>query len=444
MNGMAGVGIPQVTHTARRQEIMRRMGSGVAVLASAPIAVHSNDVEYRYRPDSDFLYLTGFREPDAVAVLSPEGPEPFVLFVRPRDPERELWNGPRAGVEGAKEQHGADAAFPIDRLNAELPRLLRAADKVYLGYGRDHERSERLLAAVRAAQAERPRTGAGPLALLDPSALLHEMRLRKSPEEIAVMREAARVSCIAHRAAMQSARPEQWEYEIEAVVDSTFRRHGAAGPAYPTIAASGPNATVLHYHANDRRMTADDLLLLDAGAELDCYSADITRTFPIGPRFSPAQRDAYAIVLAAQEAAIAAVRPGVPYDEPHRIAVRVLCEGMIALELLHGAVDDLIEREEYRRFYMHRTSHWLGMDVHDVGAYRLDPARVRPLEPGMVLTVEPGLYIAPNAKDAPERFRGIGIRFEDDVLVTETGHEVLSAAAPKDIATIEALRPGAR
>jgi Xaa-Pro aminopeptidase len=299
-----------------------------------------------------------------------------------------------------------------------------------------------MLALIREAQAERPRTGKGPGAILDPSILLHEMRLRKTLEEVALMREAARISCIAHESAMRAVRPDQFEYEVEGLVEFTFRRHGAAGPAYPTIAASGANATILHYTDNARRMVADDLLLLDAGAEFGCYNADVTRTFPIASRFSPVQRDLYAIVLAAQKVAIQTIRPGVSYDEPHRCAVRVLCEGLVAQGLLQGDVDALVEAEEYRRYYMHRTSHWLGMDVHDVGVYRPD-GTARPLEPGMVLTVEPGLYIAADAKEAPERFRGIGIRIEDDVLVTSTGNEVLSAGAPKEIADIEALR-GAR
>jgi Xaa-Pro aminopeptidase len=440
---MTRVTIGGEAYAARREELMRRMDGGIGIFLAAPAAVYSNDVEYRYRPDSDFFYLTGFREPDAVAVLAPQTAERFLLFVRPRDAERELWAGSRAGVEGACERYGADRAFPIADLETELPRYLRAANKVYFALGRDHSRTERILGAIRSAQLERPRTGAGPVALLDPAMLLHEMRLRKSPAEVAMMREAARITCLAHREAMRSARPGQWEFEIEALVESAFRRRGAAGPAYPTIAASGPNATVLHYTDNDRHMTAADMILLDAGAEFGGYSADVTRTFPVGGTFASEHRDLYAAVLAAQKAAIAAVRPGVPYDEPHRVAVRSLVEALVSLGLLAGRVDDLIEREEYRKFYMHRTSHWLGMDVHDVGAYRLDGDVARALEPGMVLTVEPGLYVAAAAKDAPARFRGIGVRIEDDVLVTETGHEVLTAEAVKEIDAIEALRRAA-
>jgi Xaa-Pro aminopeptidase len=432
------------THALRREEFMRRMGGGIAIIPTAPPAVHSNDVEYRFRPDSDFFYLTGFAEPEAVAVLVPAGGRTrYVLFVRPRDPEREVWTGRRAGIEGAVADFRADAAHPIDQLDAELGRLLAATDKVHFALGRNHELNERILGLVRAARAERPRTGSGPTALLDPSALLHEMRLRKAPEELAVMREAARIACLGHREAMARTRPGQFEYELEALVDGTFRRHGASGPAYPSIIASGANATILHYHDNHRRMEASDLVLLDAGAELACYCSDVTRTFPVGPRFTPAQRDVYALVLAAQLAAINAVAPGVPHDEPHRRAVRVLCEGLAALGILRGGVDELVEGERYRPYYMHRTGHWLGMDVHDVGLYRTNGAP-RALEPGMVTTVEPGLYFAADAPDVPEAFRGIGVRIEDDVLVTASGAEVLSAAAPKQIEEIEELRRAAR
>jgi Xaa-Pro aminopeptidase len=432
--------ISKETYARRRAELMRRMAGGIAIVATAPPAVYSNDVEYRYRPDSDFYYLTGFREPEAVAVIAPGNDAArYILFVRPRDPERELWAGARAGVEGATEVHGADAAFPIDQLESELARLLGATDKTYFALGRNQSRTDQVLEILRRARAERPRTGSGPVALLDPSTLLHEMRMYKSPEEIAMMREAARISCIAHRDAMIHTRAGQFEYEVEALVESTFRRHGAAGPAYPTIAAAGANATILHYQDNDQRMDGTDMMLLDAGAELGCYSADITRTYPISTAFSPLHRDVYTVVLNAQEAAIEAAQPGAPFDAPHQRAVRVLCEGLVSMGLLDGDVDDLIEREEYRRYFMHRTSHWIGVDVHDVGLYRQNGSP-RLLEPGMVLTIEPGLYVAANAKEAPERFRGIGIRIEDDVLITEHGNDVLSADAPKDIAGIEALR----
>ena len=435
------MGIAHETYQARREAFMTRMDGGVAVIPTAPVAVYSNDVEYRFRPDNDFHYLTGFREPEAVAVLAPgnDSGERFLLFVRERDPERELWTGTRAGTAGAKERYGADVAYPIDRLEEELPRILRTSDKAYFAFGRTHDRHEIILNLIRQAQAEGHRLGTGPVAVLDPSTILHEMRLRKTPEEIQLMREAARITCVAHEAAMRGVQPGQFEYELEALVESTFRRHGATGPGYPTIAAAGANATVLHYIDNESPIGQHDLILLDAGAEVACYNADVTRTFPAGTKFSTVQRDLYEVVLAAQQAAIDSVRPGVPYDQPHERAVRVLCEGLVSLGLLTGDVDDLIEREEYRPYYMHRTSHWLGMDVHDVGVYRPD-GKPRTLELGMVLTVEPGLYVAANAKEAPEHFRGVGIRIEDDVAVTDGGCEVLSAAAPKEIADVEALR----
>lgn len=432
------------TYARRRAEFLRRIQTGVAIIPTSPCAVYSNDVEYRYRPDSDFSYLTGFREPGAVAVLiAGDDEKRFVLFVQPRDPERELWTGRRAGVEGAVDCFGADAAHPIGDLDKELTRCLKSTDQAYFPFTRDGKPSESILAIIRKAQADRPRTGSGPVAILDPSPVLHDMRLRKDAEEIAMMREAVRITATAHREAMRNVQPGQSEYEIEALVEGTFRRLGAVGPAYPTIAASGPNATVLHYTENGRRMIGDELMLLDAGAEFGGYNADVTRTFPVKDKFSGPQRDLYSVVLAAQKAAIECVKPGVRYDKPHEQAVRTLTEGFVALGLLKGSVDDLIEREEYRQFYMHRTSHWIGMDVHDVGVYRPDDSP-RLLEPGMVLTVEPGAYIAPDAGQAPAPFRGIGIRIEDDVLVTDQGNEVLSASLTKQIDEIEAERSGRR
>jgi len=371
-------------------------------------------------------------------VLAPAA-ERFVLFVRPRDPDREVWTGSRAGVEGALERYGADAAFPLDELEKVLPRFLEKAPHVYHTVLRDDPLAQRLLALIRRAQEARPRTGAGPTAIREPGEILHEMRLTKESAELAVMRAAIAIACEAHREAMRTARPGMYEYEIEALVDFTFRRRGATGPAYPSIVASGRNATVLHYTDNDRALAGDELLLLDAGAERDGYCADVTRTFPTGRRYEPAQRDLYDAVLAAQLAGIAAVRPGTTLEAVHKTAVRVLVEALIAHGLLSGSVDEAIEKDTYRRFYMHRTSHWLGRDVHDVGTYALDGAP-RPLAPGMVLTVEPGLYLPADAEDVPAHFRGIGIRIEDDVLVTEDGCEVLSAAAPKQVAEVEALR----
>jgi Xaa-Pro aminopeptidase len=424
---------------ARRARIAERMDGGVMLLAAAPERPRTADILYPYRQDSDFAYVTGFLEPDAVCVLAPEAAEKFVLFVRPRDPEREIWIGSRAGVEGAVEEYGADAAFPIDELEKTLPRFLEKAPHAYHTVLRDDPLAGRLLALIRRAQEARPRTGTGPTAIREPGDILHEMRLRKEPVELDAMRDAIAIACEAHRAAMRSARPGMYEYEIEALVDFTFRRRGASGPAYPSIVATGRNATVLHYTDNDRRLGPNELLLIDAGAERAGYCADVTRTFPTAARYAPAQRDLYEAVLAAQLAAIGAVRPGTTLEAVHTVALRVLVEALIGHGILAGPVDEAIEKGTYRRFYMHRTSHWLGRDVHDVGRYA-EGGAPRPLEPGMVLTVEPGLYIPADAEDVPAPFRGIGIRIEDDVLVTADGREVLSAAAPKQVDEVEALR----
>ena len=424
---------------ARRARIAERMDGGVMLLAAAPERARTADIFYPYRQDSDFAYVTGFHEPDAVCVLAPEATEKFVLFVRPRDPDREIWTGSRAGVEGAVAEYGADAAFPIDELEKTLPRFLEKAPQAYHTVLRDDPLTARLLALIRRAQEARPRTGTGPTAIREFGDILHEMRLRKEPAELDAMRAAIAIACEAHREAMRSARPGMYEYEIEALVDFTFRRRGASGPAYPSIVATGRNATVLHYTDNDRPLGPDELLLIDAGAERAGYCADVTRTFPTGARYAPAQRDLYEAVLAAQLAAIAAVRPGTTLEAVHTVALRVLVEALIAHGILAGPVDEAIEKGTYRRFYMHRTSHWLGRDVHDVGRYA-EGGAPRPLEPGMVLTVEPGLYVPADAEDVPAPFRGVGIRIEDDVLVTPDGREVLSAAAPKQVDEVEALR----
>ena len=426
---------------ARRERILAAMGSGVMVLAAAPERIRSADVHYPYRQDSDFAYVTGFLEPEAVCVLAPDAKEPFALFVRPHDPERAIWVGARAGLDGAVERHGADVAHPIADLERELPRWLRPAEQVWLDLGRDDPLANRLLAAVRSVQAERPRSGTGPTAVRDAREILHELRLVKQPDELVLLREAIGIACEAHRIAMQTAQPGMAEFEIEALVDYTFRRRGAAGPAYPSIVAGGANATVLHYTDNDARLRDGQLLLLDAGDEFGGYCADVTRTFPVGRTFGPAQRDLYQAVLSAQRAALDAVRPGATLEALHDAAVRVLTESLVALGLLEGSVDTALEQETYKQFYMHRTSHWLGRDVHDVGLYRQGDAPRR-LAPGMVFTVEPGLYV-PDTDEVPAAFRGVGIRIEDDVLVTDAGAEVLSADAPKDPTEIESLRAAA-
>lgn len=427
----------------RRRRFLNAIGSGaVAIMPSAPVSVRSGDVEFIYRQDNDFYYLTGFAEPESVALFAPDEKERFILFVRPRDKERETWTGRRAGLDGAVADYGADKAFALDELDGVLRRHLDKVDRIYYPLGANERMNGRILELLRAAHAMRPRLGTGPHTLLDPRELIHEERLRKRPEELAAMRDAIAISAEAHKAAMRTARGGMMEWQVEATVDYTFRSRGAAGPSYPSIIASGPNAATLHYINNDREMRTGELLLIDAGCEYGFYASDVTRTFPIGARFTPLQRDLYEIVLAAQAKGIEAIKPGIKFDDPHEAAVRVLVEGMCRVGLIKGPVEDAMRDGTWRRFYMHRTSHWLGMDVHDVGLYRVG-GESRTLEPGMVLTVEPGIYIASDDAMAPEEFRGIGIRIEDDVLVIPDGHEVMTAAVPKAVADVEALTTSA-
>ncbi|HTY56283.1 MAG TPA: aminopeptidase P N-terminal domain-containing protein [Candidatus Binataceae bacterium] len=423
----------------RRKRFCDALAGSVAVLASAPVSVRSNDVDYVYRQDSDFYYLTGFAEPESVAVFAPGHKDgEYVLFVRPRDKERETWTGRRAGIEGALTDYGADKAYAVEELDRVLPRYLEAYERVYYHLGANEKMNSRMIDLMRRYQAIGPRVDVAPSALLDPRDIIHEMRLFKQPAELDLMRRAAAISSQAHARAMSEARGGMMEWAIEAAVDYTFRSQGAAGPAYPSIVASGPNATILHYVTNDRALQQGELMMIDAGCEYDYYASDISRTFPIAARFNSVQRELYQIVLESQLKAIDSVKPGVRVDQVHETALRVLVDGMRAMKLLQGSTDEIVAARTYHRFYMHRTSHWLGMDVHDVGRYRKG-GESRPLEPGMVLTVEPGLYISADDESAPKEMRGIGIRIEDDVLVTAEGHEVLTAAAPKQITDIEAL-----
>jgi Xaa-Pro aminopeptidase len=423
----------------RRVRFLAALPAGsLALFAAAPVSIRSGDVEYRYRQDNDFYYLTGFPEPEALCLLDSAGPEPFVMFVRPRDADRETWTGRRFGVEGARERFGADAAHTVDRFDEILPKLLDNRERLFVTLGRDERLNQRVLEHVRRSQATRERSGTPALALLSPTDVLHDMRLHKRPEELERMRRAAAISAVAHREALALARPGVNEQEIEAAIDYAFRRLGGVGPAYPSIVASGANATILHYIDNDRRLESGDLLLIDAGAEYDHYCADVTRTYPVGGKFGDDARRVYDVVLAAQQAAIDKVAPGVTFDDVHDAALRVLVDGLRSLGALSMPAAEVIEKAAYRPFYMHRTSHWLGMDVHDVGKYRLDD-KPRVLAPGMVLTVEPGLYFSASVDAGAARFRGIGVRIEDDVLVTEAGHEVLTAEIPKDAAELERL-----
>jgi len=424
----------------RRKLLMRRMKkNAVALLASASAVARNRDVEYPYRQDSDFHYLTGFDEPEAVAVFAPGREQGrFILFCRPYDETKAIWTGKHAGLEGAKERFGADEAYPIEDLGKVLPELLDQKNAVYFPIGLDNGLDQAVMAAVNALRGKARMGAKPPEEFIALDRLLHEMRLRKSPDEIKAMRKAADVSVQAHQRAMAACRPGMYEYQIEAELAHEFMRHGLRYAAYPSIVAGGRNACVLHYTENADILRDGDLLLIDAGAEFGNYAADITRTFPVNGRFSEAQRLLYELVLEAQAAAIDKIRPGKSWIEPHDAAVRVLVKGLVKLGLLEGRVGKLIKDEAYKKFYMHRTGHWLGMDVHDVGDYKLGD-EWRELEPGMVLTVEPGLYIAPDCLDVEPQWRGIGIRIEDDVLVTKEGCEVYTAAMPKTVAEIEAL-----
>lgn len=423
----------------RRERYMKAIGErAVAVVHSPPEAVRNGDVLFPFRQSSDLFYLTGFSEPDATLVLRPGDEEKrVVMFVRPRDAERETWDGRRAGVDGVKERYGADEAYPIAELDEHLLGLVANVDDLYYSLGLDPDFDSTVAAVIARLRLSEKRGRRPPRAVIDPRTVLHEMRLRKAPEEIELMREAARISADAHRAAMARARPGVTEYQLEAVVDFTFRDNGAMGPGYGTIVGAGDNATILHYTENECPLEDGQLVLIDAGCEYHSYTADITRTFPVNGRFNDAQKRVYQVVLEAQKSAVELARPGVTIEQIHDHCVEKLTAGMIELGLLDGTVEERIEDKTYKRFYMHRTSHWLGMDVHDVGAYT-DDGTPRPLEAGMVITIEPGMYIAADAEGVADEFRGIGVRIEDDVLITAEGNENLTASAPKEIADVEA------
>lgn len=427
----------------RREQVMGKISGGTAIFRSAPTAVMHNDVEYVYRQDSDFYYLTGFNEPEAVAVLAPHhGEHRFILFVQPKDREKEVWSGYRCGVEGAKEIYGADIAYPITELDDKLPQYLQKAERIYYHLGRDSHFNDRMIRHYQNLLATRPRRGTGPIAIEDTGPIIHGLRLHKSNFEVDLMRQAADIAVLAHNHAMSIARPGSYEYEIQAEIEHIFRLQGGMGPAYPSIVAAGKNACVLHYIENNYQMQEQELLLIDAGCAYKYYNSDITRTFPINGKFTPEQKALYEIVLEAQKQAIQEVKPGNGFDAPHKKAVQIITEGLIEVGLLKGEVNQLIQEGKYKQFYMHRTSHWLGLDVHDVGVYQHGEVP-QVLQPGQVLTIEPGLYVVPHtppAEDQPpvdDRWVGIGIRIEDDVLVTPQGNEVLTAGVPKEISDLQ-------
>ena len=422
---------------ARRKRFMEAMGRGVAVIPAAPMRTRSNDTEYRYRQNSDFYYLTGFNEPESVAVISTIHPEhKFVLFVRPRDKEKEIWNGRRAGPEGAKAKYAADEAFTIDKLDEMLPKYVENSPRLFYRLGLDAEFDGRVtgwLNKIRAAV----RTGVtAPSEIVEPATILHEMRLFKRDEDLKLLRRACDISAEAHVAAMRACRPGMKEYELEAIIEYVFRKSGAEAPGYTSIVGSGANATILHYVENDAAIKDGDLVLIDAACEYGGYSSDITRTFPANGKFSKTQRAIYDLVLEAQLRSMEEIAPGRRFVEYHDRAVRVLVEGLVRLGLLDGPADEAIKSESYKRYYMHRTGHYLGGDVHDVGRYMIE-GESRVLEPGMVMTVEPGIYIAEDDDRAPAEYRGIGVRIEDDLLVTPAGYEVLTPGVPKTVADIE-------
>src|SRR5258705_5807013 len=421
------------------EEFMRRMDpKSVAIIPSAREATRSNDTQYRFRQDSDFFYLTGFEEPDSIAVIRPSHETKYTLFVRPRDPEREIWDGRRAGVEGAKSEFGANESFPTSEFDGKLQDILDGAEKLYYRLGVNSDLDDTIIRQIARMRSLNRKPIHPPETIIDPATIVHEMRVLKSAEEIELMQRAADIAAEAHVEAMKAVRPGMQEYQVEALIEQIFRQKGASAPAYTSIVGAGANATVLHYINNDGELHDGELLLVDAGAEYKGYASDITRTFPINGRFTKAQREIYDLVLETQMSCVEMVRPGVTHDELKTHSVEMLTEGMVKLGLLKGEPEELIKEEKYKQIYMHGLGHLLGIDVHDVGIYYYDK-QSRALEPGVVMTVEPGIYVAPDTKGIPEQYLGISVRIEDDVLCTANGPQVLTTGVPKNADAIEAL-----
>lgn len=409
---------------------------GALLIFSAPVAIRNNDVEHEYRQDSDFYYLTGFDEPESALLLRSDGESQAVFFVRPRDPERETWDGPRAGVEGAVRDFGADQSFTFAEFDAKLPELLRGVPRLFYRLGYEEAEDARVLKAIAGLRRRTRQAMVYPTSIVELDGVLHEMRLIKSAGEIELMNRAVQITDAGHRELMRVTRPGMYEFELEALLRRCFRAAGSERPAYSPIVGSGPNATILHHRKNDRRIGEGDLVLVDAGCEYGYYAADVTRTYPANGRFSPPQARIYELVLRAQLAAIEKSVPGSTLEAVHEAALNVITEGLIELGLIEGPLEVALKEQRYKPYFMHRTSHWLGMDVHDVGRYYAGE-QPRTLAPGMVLTVEPGIYVAQNA-DVASEYRGIGVRIEDDVLVEAAGANVLSARIPKTIEEVEA------
>ena len=428
-------------HKQNRKAFIEKMGpGGVAIFASAPPAMWNHDTEYNYRPDPNFYYLTGFEEPESICVIAPDHPKhQYILFVRPKDRQAEIWNGKRVGVKNARRHYGADKAYSIEKFSEKIGKYLQGAERLYYTLGSNQDVDTEILARFTQSVRSRIRSGKGFDTLVDPSPILSELRLIKNETEQQRLRLATEITVAGHVAAMKAIRPGLYEYELEALVDSTFRMNGANGPAFPTIVASGGNATTLHYTTNDCRIEDNTLVLIDAGAEYERYSGDVTRTFPANGTFTDAQRDIYQLVLEAHYAIIDCIRPGVSIDEPHQKSIELLTEGMLSLGILKGKAKQLIEKEKYRKFYMYRIGHMLGLDVHDVNCVHESSGDFKTFQPGMVMTIEPGLYVAEDRGNVPPAYLGIGVRIEDDILVTETGCEVLTSGVPKEIDEVEDL-----
>ena len=433
-------------HKQNREAFIEKMGcGGVAIFASTPPAIWNHDTEYNYRPDPNFYYLTGFEEPESICVIAPDHPKhQYILFVRPKDKQAEIWNGKRVGVKDARQRYGADKAYPIEKFSEKIGKYLQGAERLYYTLGSNQDVDAEILARFSQSVRSRIRSGKGFDTLVDPSPILSELRLIKNETELQRTRLATEITVAGHVAAMKAVRPGLYEYELEALVESTFRMNGANGIAFPTIVASGGNATTLHYTTNDCRIEDETLVLIDAGAEYGRYSGDVTRTFPANGTFTKAQREIYQIVLEAHYAIIDSIRPGVSINEPHQKSIELLTEGMLSLGLLKGKAKKLIKKEAYRQFYMYRIGHMLGLDVHDVNCVHEPNGDFKTFQPGMVMTIEPGLYVADDTKDVPPASLGIGVRIEDDILITETGCEVLTDGVPKEIDEVEALVQGTK
>ena len=433
-------------HKQNREAFIKKMGrGGVAIFASTPPAKWNHDTEYIYRPDPNFYYLTGFEEPESICVIAPEHPKhQYILFVRPKDKQAEIWNGTRVGVRDARKRYGADKAYPIAKFDEKIGEYLQGAERLYYTLGTNEDVDTEILTRFTHGVRSRIRSGKGIDTLVDPSPILSELRLIKNETELQHIRQATEITVAGHVAAMKAARPGLYEYQLESLVESTFRMNGAGGAAFPTIVASGGNATILHYTTNDYEIEDGKLVLIDAGAEYGRYCGDVTRTFPANGTFTEAQREVYQIVLDAHYAIIDGIRPGVSIDEPHQKSITLLTEGMLSLGLLNGKIKKLIKKEAYRQFYMYRIGHMLGLDVHDVNCIHEANGDFKTFQPGMVITIEPGLYVAEDTKEVPSKYLGIGVRIEDDILVTESGNEVLTSGVPKEIDEIEALISGAK